>query len=175
MDAFRNLEIFLKTGFKPQKIDYTHLINEEIKSFKSIAEERRIAFEIVLPKTGFFLYADPLSVQRIVNELLTNAFKYTDKGCVKIKVSPREENNHKEILTEVSDTGCGISEEDQDEIWELFKRGKNGQKKEGEGIGLAMVRQLVEANGGKISLNSSKGNGSSFVFSLPAWEDRNAR
>lgn len=170
--AFKNLELFLKSGFKPQKIDYTRLINEESKSFKPMAEERKLTFEIDLPKTEFFLYADPLSVQRILNELLTNAIKYTERGKITVKVSCE---NPQEILTEVSDTGCGIVKEDQEEIWELFKRGKNGQTKEGAGIGLAMVRQLVEANAGKIWLDSERGKGSSFFFTLPAWEDKKVR
>jgi len=170
--AFKNLELFLKSGFKPQKIDYTHLINEESKSFKPMAEERKLTLEIDLPKTEFFLYADPVSVQRILNELLTNAIKYTEQGKITVKVSCE---NPQEILTEVSDTGCGIAKEDQEEIWELFKRGKNGQTKEGEGIGLAMVRQLVEANAGKIWIDSERGKGSSFFFTLPAWEDKKVR
>lgn len=175
VSAFKNLELFLKTGFKPQKIDYAKLINEESKPFEILAGQKGITLEISLPKKELFLQADPLSVKRILNELLSNAFKYTDKGCIKIKVSQYQENNHKEIITEVTDTGCGIAEENRNEIWELFKRGKSVQAKEGEGIGLAMVRQLAEANGGKISLNSSKGNGSNFILRLPAWEDKNTR
>lgn len=169
VDAFKNLEIFLKSGFKPQKIDYAEKINKESESFKIMAKEKGIVFEADLPKKRFFLYADPLSVERILNELFTNAIKYTDKGKITVRVS---QENLQEVLTEIGDTGCGIQKEEQDEIWELFKRGKNGQEREGAGIGLAMVRQLVEANGGKIWVNSGKDKGSSFFFNLPAWEGK---
>lgn len=172
MSAFKNLEIFLKSGFKPQKIDYTQKAVLESASFKTLAQNKGLAFEMILPKESLFVYAEPTSVQRILNELLTNAVKYTDKGKITVKVS---QGGPKEILTEVIDTGCGIPEEDQEAIWELFKRGKNGQTKEGAGIGLAMVRQLVEANAGKIWLDSTKGKGSSFFFTLPAWEEKKGR
>jgi len=170
--AFKNLELFLKSGFKPQKIDYSHLIDKESRAFQALAKEKGPGLETVFFKKDFFVFADPLSVQRILNELLSNALKYTDKGKITIKVS---QENPEEVLTEISDTGCGIAEEDQREIWELFKRGKNGQKKEGAGIGLAMVRQLVEANGGRIWLDSERGKGTRFFFTLPAWEDKKVR
>lgn len=166
VDAFKNLEIFLKSGFKPQKIDYAEKIISESASFKTLAESKGLVFEALLPKEPLFVYAEPTSTQRILNELLTNALKYTDKGKITIKVS---QDGPKGIFTEITDTGSGIPEEDQEAIWELFKRGKNGQRKEGAGIGLAMVRQLVEANGGKINLNSEKDKGSTFFFTLPAW------
>jgi signal transduction histidine kinase len=172
VSGFEDLEAFLRRGFKAERIDYVQKINEESRSFKAMAEEKGIAFEIIFTQKEFFLYADALSVQRILNELLTNAIKYTERGKITVKVSCE---NPQEVLTEVSDTGCGIADENQEEIWELFKRGKNGQTKEGAGIGLAMVRQLVEANAGKIWLNSERGKGSSFFFTLPTWEDKKVR
>jgi signal transduction histidine kinase len=170
--GFEDLETFLRSGFKPKKIDYVQKVNEESKPHKMMAEEKGLSFEIVVPKKALFLYADPLSVQRILNELLTNAIKYTDRGKITVKVS---QENPKEVLTEISDTGRGIPEEDLDEIWELFKRAENDKKTEGTGIGLAMVRQLIEANGGKIWVNSDKDKRSKFFFTLPVWEEKKVR
>jgi signal transduction histidine kinase len=163
VNAFKNLEIFLKGGFMPQKIDYIQKVNEKIKPYSKMAQEKGLAFEALLPKR-IFIYVDPLSIERILDELLSNAVKFTDQGKIMVKVSCE---NPEEVLTEISDTGCGIPEENREGIWELFKRIETHQKTEGAGIGLAMARQLVEANGGKIWVKSSVGQGSRFFFTLP--------
>jgi signal transduction histidine kinase len=128
-----------------------------------MAQEKGIAFEVLLPKR-VFVYVDPLSIERILDELLSNAVKFTDQGKITVQVSCE---TPEEVLTEISDTGCGIPKEKLDEIWELFKRVEQGTKRDGSGIGLAMVRQLIEANGGRIWVNSQVGKGSSFCFTLP--------
>ncbi len=164
VEGFKDLEVFLKRGFRPQKIDYARQINEESRPHRRTAEEKGVVFEIALPKKMPLVYADPLSVRRILNELLTNAAKYTDRGRITVEVSCQEPGV---VLTQISDTGCGIDEEDSEGIWELFKRTGNVTKAEGTGVGLAMVRQLIEINGGRIWVESKKNKGSRFYFVLP--------
>ena len=101
-------------------------------------------------------------MRRVLDELITNAIKYTDKGSITIRVH----KDKKEVITEVIDTGCGIDEDKQTEIWELFKRAENN--KEGYGIGLAVARNLAELNNGRLFLKYSQPNkGSCFCFVLP--------
>jgi signal transduction histidine kinase len=105
------------------------------------------------------VYAEEDSVRRVVDELITNAIKYTDKGSITIKVS----KDKKEVI----DTGCGIEEDKQADIWGLFKRAGDSTK-EGYGIELAVARNLAEINNGRLFLKYSTPNkGSCFCFVLP--------
>lgn len=165
VNAFKNLETFLKGGFTPQRIAYGQKANEQMDPYRKIAREKGVVFEVQLLKRNIFVCADPLSVERILDELVTNAIKYTEQGKIMVQIS---QANPGEVLTQIADTGCGIPQEQQEGIWELFKRIETHQKTEGAGIGLAMVRQLVEANGGKIWVKSNVGQGSRFFFTLPA-------
>jgi signal transduction histidine kinase len=167
VDAFESLETFLKRGFKSQRVDYIQDVIKEIEPFKMLTKEKGLLLELSLPKQPVFVSAEPVSVRRVLNELLTNALKYTDRGKITIKVYQK---SPQEVITEITDTGCGIPEEKLDDIWELFKR--ENRQKEGTGIGLAMVRQLIEVNGGRIWVESEVGKGSSFFFILPAWQER---
>ncbi|WEK46423.1 MAG: hybrid sensor histidine kinase/response regulator [Candidatus Andeanibacterium colombiense] len=114
-----------------------------------------------------WLDADYARVAQIINNLLGNAVKYSPPGQ-KIGLSVRSAGSS--VAIEVSDTGIGIPEDRQAEIFELFAQveGANGKTEEGLGIGLALVRQLVELHGGTITLKSSApGKGSVFEVCLP--------
>lgn len=162
----QDMQKILKGEFKPEIIDYyPDLLKEIIYPHQRTAKEKGLDFAIDLPQEIPLIYAEPESICRILDELLTNAVKYTDKGKITLKVyseSPYE------VIIEIIDTGCGIPEEDQDDIWELFKRRNKDTKAQGSGIGLACARQLTEANGGKLFLKYSQPDkGSSFCLVLP--------
>ena len=166
VDSFEVFKRFVMDEQKPQEIDYKKKINKTAQSWRERSREKGIEFNVVLPLREVFVYADPIDVDRILNELIANAYKYTKKGKIEIEV--RQENSEV-VLTVIRDTGRGIAEENLDEIWDLFKRVASNSAS-GSGIGLASARQLVETNGGKIWAESEKGKGSRFFFTLPAKE-----
>ena len=109
---------------------------------------------------------DPSRLEQVMANLVDNAIKYTPSGG-QITVSARA--GDREIVIEVSDTGIGISAEDQAHIFEKFFRVKSQQTKdiEGTGLGLAIVKSIVERHGGRVWVHSQPGVGSTFGFSIP--------
>lgn len=109
------------------------------------------------------LEGDPFRIRQIVENLLSNALKFTAKGNITIHTSYREG-----ILTfSVSDTGCGMSEEEQKEIFQEFTRLRSAQGKEGFGLGLSITRKITELLNGNINIESAPGKGSTFRISIP--------
>ncbi|MDP3064485.1 MAG: ATP-binding protein [Chloroflexota bacterium] len=115
-----------------------------------------------LPK----LVVDPQRIERVVLNLLSNASKFTQAGG---QITVRVAKQDSIVLTEVSDNGPGIPEEDQKFMFREFYRGRyaDGQKNAGTGLGLSIAKYLVEMHGGKIWLNSKQGEGATFSFTLP--------
>ncbi|MDQ8205049.1 two-component regulator propeller domain-containing protein [Pelagicoccus sp. SDUM812003] len=113
---------------------------------------------------------DPTRIRQILNNLLSNATKFTDKGVIRfgygIATSP---NGDSMIHAYVSDTGIGISQEDQANIFERFRKVESDKSRlyRGTGLGLAITRNLVELMNGEIRVSSTLGQGSSFSFTLP--------
>lgn len=117
-----------------------------------------------LPKLTF----DPSKISEVISNLINNANKFTEKG--KIAVTSKLKDD--EIVISVADTGIGISEEDQKHLFEkFFQAGRfdpnNPQEQQGSGLGLYISRNIIELHGGKMWLQSEKGKGSTFYFSLP--------
>ena len=106
-------------------------------------------------------------MQRVILNLLNNAVKYTNNGSIDIVIKLIDNNK---LEVSVADTGIGISAEHHDTIFELFSRinaNKNEGASQGMGLGLAMVKNMVEQLGGTISLESKQGYGSKFSFVIP--------
>ena len=106
---------------------------------------------------------DPFRIRQITENLLSNALKFTAEGHVSLQVTWKEEALH----LMVSDTGCGISPEEQTKIFQEFTRLKNAQGEEGFGLGLAITQKLVHLLKGEIRLTSESGKGSRFEVILP--------
>lgn len=108
---------------------------------------------------------DRMYMLNVIRNLTENAVKYANEG-VKVNISIRKDTNNN-LVVNISDNGWGISPKDQKQIFKQFYRvpHKNGPK--GHGIGLALVKYVVEAHGGKITVNSEPGKGSTFTFNIP--------
>jgi signal transduction histidine kinase len=102
-----------------------------------------------------------LEISRLLTNLIGNAIKFTNSGSIKIKLQTN--TNFVEIA--VQDTGCGISNQEQENIFERFRQGNH--RLSGSGLGLHLVRQIVEARQGTISVESEVGKGSLFTVQLP--------
>ena len=115
------------------------------------------------------LVGDPNRLRQILNNLISNAIKFTEKGDIAISIIKMSEiNDEVELKFIVSDTGIGISPEDINRLFQSFSQVENSFTKEygGTGLGLAISKNLIELMGGRIEVESEKGKGSSFYFSL---------
>lgn len=117
-----------------------------------------------LPDNELIVYSDPLRIKQVISNLINNAIKFTAYGTVTF--SCHKENN--DLIFSVSDTGTGIPEADQKQIFERFKKyNYQGMNTEGTGIGLAIAEKIIESLNGRIWLTSKVGEGTSFFFSIP--------
>ncbi|MBN1246774.1 MAG: PAS domain S-box protein [Anaerolineae bacterium] len=111
--------------------------------------------------------ADPVRFAQVLNNLVSNAIKFTDEGQVEIQASYNSETDR--LYIDVADTGVGISEEDLVELFERFHQvdGSSTRRAEGTGLGLAISRHLVQMHGGDLSVVSELGVGSTFTIAMP--------
>lgn len=128
--------------------------------------DKMLTIQINIPE-GLVVDADRNRLHDIFVNLLSNAFKFTPEGgMVSIIANPKGDH----ILCEIRDTGMGISEDNLQKIFEEFYQVESG-KYGGTGLGLSIARQMIEAHGGKIWVESSPGKGSAFFFTLPTFKE----
>jgi PAS domain S-box-containing protein len=168
----------LKSGkekFVMEPGDINKVVEENYKDMQAEAADRGLNFSVVLGKDIPEIMFDKDAITRVLVNLLSNAFKFTEKGKVVISTAAKPEENVVEVS--ISDTGCGIKES---EIYKLFDeyvqldKGKD-RKPGGTGLGLAICRKLIMAHGGRIWAESEYGKGSRFSFILPIQERRDPR
>lgn len=145
--------------------DLAQLTAELAAMFCSASDKAGLRFTIDCPKLSEPAYVDRELWEKLVLNLISNAFKFTLHG--EIKVQLREQANSFELS--VSDTGVGISSDELPHLFERFYRakGKEGRSFEGTGIGLAFAQELAKLHGGSISVQSNAGEGSQFTVMLP--------
>ncbi|WP_176714122.1 sensor histidine kinase [Orenia metallireducens] len=152
--------------FKLENHNIVEIVNNVVLSVKDYLSNssREIIFESKLSER--IITCDSVNIERIMLNLLSNAIKFSDEGD-KIIVRVYEEGNY--IYISVKDTGIGIKQEQQKIIFERFGQADKSfnRRKEGSGIGLVIVKLLVEMHGGEISVKSKYGEGSEFIIRLP--------
>ncbi|MEM7551205.1 MAG: tetratricopeptide repeat protein [Bacteroidota bacterium] len=139
-----------------------------VSSFGSLAEQKQINYRYEIMPPGVFALIDSDKLEKIVYNLLSNAFKFTPKGgTVEFKASFKSEKS--EVELQVNDTGSGMTEEQKDHVFDRFYQTEESIKNEveGTGIGLALTKELVDFLGGVITVRSEKGRGSTFIVTLP--------
>ena len=164
-----------------EEISYSNLIEAVARPFRHEAERRTLSFDVSLdPNLGRTIVTDSKRLQQVLKNLLSNAFKFTERGGVRLSVSaaPGGWNADHPVLSqvtgvvsfEVSDTGIGIPVEKQRIIFEAFQQAdaSTSRKYGGTGLGLAISRELSSLLGGEIHLRSAQGAGSTFTLYLPA-------
>ena len=140
------------------------LFKETTTSYRPMAETKHLELHFECDKAlDATFIGDPFRIRQITENLLSNALKFTSEGHVSLHVSWKEKALH----LMVSDTGCGISSEEQTKIFQEFTRLKNAQGEEGFGLGLAITQKLVHLLKGEIHLTSKQGKGSRFEVVLP--------
>lgn len=150
--------------------DLNSLTHDVMTSFEFAVSGRDVRLEEnVVPMP--LLYIDPHRVRQILYNLIGNAVKFTDYGKVALDIGFRENadgNTRTACLTiSVSDTGCGIAPEDQENVLKPFVQAKTAKAAKGTGLGLPICWQLAERMGGKLTLQSTPGKGTTFTVVLP--------
>ncbi|MEJ2245847.1 MAG: ATP-binding protein [Acidobacteriota bacterium] len=156
--------------YEARFISFSEIVNPCLETLRIKAKVKNLALEIDYPNDLPKLFGDLHSFQEILENLLDNAVRYTPNEGV-IRVSAADKGN--EIEISVSDTGIGILKVDQERIFERFYRVDNARSREsgGTGLGLSIVKHLVEAQGGRIKVESEVGTGSKFYVTLPIRAD----
>ncbi len=152
------------------EFDFKALIEKVLKAHYYLAKEKGIELTHRLPiEMPHFIMGDPNRLQQILNNLLNNAIKFTEKGYVSLNIEKKEsKDSHIELIFSVIDTGIGISKKEMKRIFNSFSQvdGSHTREHGGTGLGLVISRQLIEMMGGKLSVKSKKEKGSTFSFDL---------
>ena len=140
------------------------LISECVAQMQPLAMEKKLKLATDVQVTESMLCrSDAVRIKQIVNNLVGNAIKYTDKGEVRVGVSIA----NRQLSISVKDTGCGMTPDELQTVFNAFTRLPGAQGKEGVGLGLTITREIVTLLGGEINVQSAKGKGSTFTVSLP--------
>ncbi|HEX2949997.1 MAG TPA: GAF domain-containing sensor histidine kinase, partial [Armatimonadota bacterium] len=149
----------------PQACSIQAVAREVVDSLQITAKEKGLDLHLDLPSTLPNVWVDRSSLERVLTNLIDNAIKYTDNGSITITGISDEQ----EVCIEVSDTGRGISPKALTNLFGRFYRGEQPvtEGKESTGLGLSIVRSLIETQAGRVWVRSVLGRGSTFGFSLP--------
>ena len=154
----------LKIKVAPHNI--VKLVSEFYLVFEEYAHSKQITMTMEKEINNLEVWYDRTQLQKVFRNLLSNALKYTEPGG-EVKLFLGMADN--KMLFKISDTGCGMSKEGQENIFNKFYRIDRTESKgqDGTGIGLALVKGIIEQHGGTISVESSLGKGSTFIVTLP--------
>ena len=129
-----------------------------------MAESSDISIEVDLPSAPLLVHADSLRVTQILRNLLSNAIKYNvEGGWIRLSLSVCQDR----ARVEIKDGGIGMSEDELRVLFQPYTRGSTQRRIKGVGLGVVIVKKLVESHGGAVTVTSSPGRGSCFVFTLP--------
>ncbi len=168
-----------KIEIQSEKVSLMELMGTIEKKFQVIADQKSLDFHIdTLDNLPEILHTDEQRLKQIINNMLSNAFKFTSEGEVRITMRrPSEQDNisllglrnNETIVISVSDTGIGIPKDKQQKVFEAFQQadGSTNRRFGGTGLGLSISRQLARALGGDLQLESEEGKGSTFKLYLP--------
>ncbi|OGN42859.1 MAG: histidine kinase [Caulobacterales bacterium RIFCSPHIGHO2_01_FULL_70_19] len=155
---------------KPEGVSPQRLSGDLLQTFQPIADEKGLSFEIDIAKAvPDLVETDRQRLEQILKNLLSNAFKFTESGGVRLTIKKAGEH----IAFAVKDTGIGISPDQRSAIFEAFQQadGTISRRYGGTGLGLSISRELARLLGGTITLESKPGRGSTFTLTLPAVYD----
>jgi signal transduction histidine kinase len=144
-------------------VDLCQLVREVVELYEYVAEEKPVAVQTHLP-AACEVRADGIRLRQVLANLLDNAIKYTPANG-RVTISVREEPQSATV--NFQDTGIGISAEEQPKIWTRLYRGDKSRSQHGLGLGLSLVKAVVEAHHGRVTVVSQEGAGSEFSVSLP--------
>ena len=146
-----------------EKVDLRQLSEDFCDIMQPEAERKGVELKMELPDHPITISADKMSVQRVISNLVENALKFTERGNVTLTLKESE----KLIEFSVSDSGCGISEENLPRVFDRFFRGDASRKYPGNGLGLSLVQAFIKAHNWNIECQSELGKGTTFLIKIP--------
>jgi len=152
-----------------EEASVNNIVNEIVEEARKIVKRNEKSIIIVannlLEDNGDLIFTDRVWLKRVLNHLMDNAVKFTLEGSVRLTYAKENDN----LVFRIRDTGIGINKENLDHIFEEFRQEMDGHHRpfEGLGVGLTLAKEVVERMGGKIYVQSEKGVGSEFSFSIP--------
>lgn len=162
---------------QPTSFSPAQLVAESVEGMKLRAEEKglEISFDCKMKGMGTsdspmkkkFFRADAFRIRQILDNLVSNAIKYTDRGSVTIQAQVSEILGKPTLTLSVKDTGKGMTDEEKQKVFQAFTRLKSAQGIEGTGLGLSITQELVSLLGGEIILHSTLSKGSTFIITIP--------
>lgn len=159
LNRLENEQIFPHTS----TYDLSEQLCESLLQFENIWEEKNIEISTQIPDS-VKINADSDLLSIVWNNLLSNAFKFTDNGgCVSVSLNTSPDF----VTVAVSDTGCGMTAETGSHIFEKFYQGDTSHASKGNGLGLALVKRIIDITGGEVSVTSAVGSGSTFEVKIP--------
>ncbi len=147
-------------------VDLREILSEAVELYGYVAEEKSVALSLELAPPCPAL-ADRARLRHVVANLLDNAIKYSGPGG---RVDLRARREGREAVMEIQDTGMGIAPQERDRIWQRLYRGDKSRSQRGLGLGLSLVKAIVQAHGGHVDVHSLPDRGSIFEVHLPAAE-----
>jgi signal transduction histidine kinase len=156
-----------KMEFRPEPVDLAKLIREVKDILRTLAAQKQIQVEVEIDAGVTGVLADPAKLKQVLYNYLSNAIKFTpDEGRVVVRVAPE---GPEAFRLEVEDTGIGIRPEDMDRLFVEFQQldSSMAKKHAGTGLGLALTKRIVEAQGGQVGARGAPGRGSLFSAVLP--------
>ena len=162
---------------QPTSFSPAQLVAESVEGMRLRAEEKglEISFECKMKGMGTsdspmkkeFFRADAFRIRQILDNLVSNAIKYTDQGSVTIQAQVSKVMGKPMLTLSVKDTGKGMTNEEKQKVFHAFTRLKSAQGIEGTGLGLSITQELVSLLGGEIILHTTQGKGSTFIVTIP--------
>ena len=162
---------------QPTSFSPAQLVVESVEGMRLRAEEKglEISFECKMKGMGTsdspmkkeFFRADAFRIRQILDNLVSNAIKYTEQGSITIQAQVSKVMGKPMLTLSVKDTGKGMTNEEKQKVFHAFTRLKSAQGIEGTGLGLSITQELVSLLGGEIILHSTQGKGSTFIVTIP--------
>jgi CheY-like chemotaxis protein/CHASE3 domain sensor protein len=156
---------------RPEIVTPQRLVSDLRQVFEPVANERKLDFKIdIAADAPSVMETDRQRLEQVLKNLLSNAFKFTEKGGVELRIAPVGDG---QIAFSVKDTGIGVPREQQESIFEAFRQadGTISRRYGGTGLGLSISRELSRLLGGSIALDSQPGEGSTFTVTVPITYD----
>lgn len=144
-------------------VDVAQVAGEAIDLYADEAEDKGLTLTAAVP-AGLAVMGDRTRLRQVLANLIENAVKYTSEGGIEVGAVPHGDS----IAITVQDTGAGIAAVDVDHVWDRLYRGDASRSTRGLGLGLSLVKAIVEAHGGQVAVSSTVGKGTTFTIALPA-------
>ncbi len=164
-----------KMDVHPGSVSITNLAEYVESHFRPVANDKKLDFDITVNSdVPTSIYSDEVKIQQVLKNLLGNAFKFTKKGNVALRIGYDQSSGQQPMFVfTVHDTGTGISKENQELIFEAFQQadGTTSRKFGGTGLGLSISKEIASLLGGSITVESEEGQGSTFIFYIGDYDE----